>query len=538
MITPFGRFRWLKLPFGLKSSSEIFQRKLMTDLSGLCGVICIADDICVMGDSEADHDANLEALLQRCETIGIKLNNTPDKLQVGTEKINLHGHVFTKQGIQPDPSKLEAISKMPAPTDVHGVRRFCGMVQYLAKFLPELAESADPLRELTHNDSKWSWTNDHQAALDEIKHKVSCAPVLAHYDVNAPLTVQSDASQHGLGVALLQQGKPIAYASRSLTPTERHYAQIEKECLSVVYGLERFDQYTYGRPVIVENDHKPLETMFRKSLCSLPKRLQATMMKIARYDVDLRYQPGHTVILADTLSRAHPPESTAPEYGMFDNISALQFLPISDQRIEEVRLATSEDDVMSQLTAVIVHGWPDNKDLLPDTMRPYYSVRDTLSVYDGIVFKGERIVIPASLRPDIKKHLHMSHLGKDSMLRRARELVYWPGMNQEVEQIAETCDICVSSARKQQKEPMIPHNRGTIPFQKIGVDLFVINGRNYMVTVDYLSNFWEVDYLTTTTTSMIILKLKAHIARYGIPQEIVSDNAQFASREFKHFVDS
>ena len=107
---------------------------------------------------------------------------------------------------------------------------------------------------------------------------------------------------NSLGVALLQQGKPIAYASRSLTPTERHYAQIEKECLSVVYRLERFDQYTYGRPVIVENDHKPLETMFRKSLCSLPKRLQAMMMKIASYDVDLRYQPGHTVILADTLS--------------------------------------------------------------------------------------------------------------------------------------------------------------------------------------------------------------------------------------------
>ena len=149
----------------------------MTDLSGLRGVICILDDICVMGDSEADHDANLESLLQRCETIGIKLNNTPDKLQfvcwsltslchsnghieidklqIGTEKINLHGHVFTKQGIQPDPSKLEAISKMPPPTDVHGVRQFCGMVQYLAKFLPELAESADPLRELTNKDSKW-----------------------------------------------------------------------------------------------------------------------------------------------------------------------------------------------------------------------------------------------------------------------------------------------------------------------------------------------------------------------------------------------
>ena len=135
MITPFGRFRWLRLPFGLCVSSEIFQRNLMNILSDLEGIVCVADDISVMGTSEADHDAKLEALLNRCDSVGIKLNHTPDKLQIGLSSISLHGHVFSKEGIHPDPAKLEAISRMPAPTDVHGVRRFCGMVQYLAKIL-------------------------------------------------------------------------------------------------------------------------------------------------------------------------------------------------------------------------------------------------------------------------------------------------------------------------------------------------------------------------------------------------------------------
>ena len=333
-----------------------------------------------------------------------------------------------------------------------------------------------------------------------IKQKVSTAPLLAHYNPNSPLTLQADSSQHGLGVVLLQNEIPVAYASRALTDTEIRYAQIEKECLSIVYGLERFDLYTYGRFVTVTNDHKPLESLFDKPLCSIPKRLQAMMMRIARYDIALTHKPGNSVVIADTLSRAHPPESTTTGVRSFDNINALALMPISDKRLEEVRKATSNDDVMCQLASVIMNGWPDNKDLLPDQLRPFHSIRDALVLYDGIVLKGERIVIPQSLRCDIKKCLHSAHLGKDSMLRRARELIYWPGMTHEIEQLADSCETCLLLAKHQQKEPMIPHNRGDSPFQKIGVDLFSVQGRNYMVTVDNLSNFWEVDYLQTTSS--------------------------------------
>ena len=361
------------------------------------------------------------------------------------------------------------------------------------------------------------------------------ARILNHYNPATDLVLQTDASSHGLGAALLQNGNPIAYASRALTRTEQNYAQIEKECLSVVFGLERFDQYTFGRHVIVENDHKPLEVLMKKALHAIPKRLQAMRMRMGRYDVDLKYRPGPQMILPDTLSRAHPELAGDTEPSPFDCVNAFTLMPVTDRRLEELREATTADDTMQELISVIRDGWPDRKDDLPELVKPFFDVRDTLTEQDGIILKGERLVIPPSMRADVKQRLHAAHLGHESMLRRAHELIYWPKMNHEIKQLADSCDICQAHSPRQSKEPLIPHQRGDTPWQKIGIDLFSIDQRDYMVTVDYLSNFWEVDYLSLTTTSAILTKLKAHLARYGIPQVIVSDNAQFTSQEFQDF---
>ena len=539
MITPFGRYRWCRLPFGLPVSGEIFQRRLTEALAGLEGVICVADDIAILSKDDATHDSQLEALLRRCDELGIKLNSSPDKLRIKCKEMTLHGHVFTIDGVKPDPSKVQSLLDMPAPDDVPGVLRFCGLAQYLSRFLPHLAEAASPLRALTCKDAEWNWTPVHQDAFYKIKKMACEVPLLSHYNPSEELTLQTDASSHGLGATLLQNGTPIAYASRALTRTECNYAQIEKECLSIVFGLERFDQYTFGRPVMAENDHKPLEVLMKKPLHAIPKRLQAMRMRIAQYDIDLRYKPGPSMVLPDTLSRAHPEFSDAgsDKHGLFDCVNALVFMPLTDKRIEELRTATAADDMMQQLTSVIKQGWPESKEQLPKQLIPYFDVRDTLTIQDGIVLKGEHLVIPPSMRHDIKQRLHASHLGKDSMLRRAREVIYWPGLTYDVQQLAESCDICQSLSPRQRKETLTPHPRSDTTWQKIGLDLFSIHGRDYLVSVDYLSNFWEVDYLPTTSTSMILTKLKTHLARYGIPLVIVSDNAQFVSEEFQTFTD-
>ena len=159
--TPFGRYRWTRLPFGLKVSSEIFQRKLNEALSGFNGVICIADDLLVMGcgntreEAAADHERNLRELQKRCSQRNVLLNDEKSVLQ--QTQVKFMGHMITTEGIQADQSKVEAILIMPAPTDVHGVKRFSGMIQYLSKFLPNLASGLQPIRELSRKDVDWNW---------------------------------------------------------------------------------------------------------------------------------------------------------------------------------------------------------------------------------------------------------------------------------------------------------------------------------------------------------------------------------------------
>ena len=183
------------------------------------------------------------------------------------------GHILTSTGLKPDPAKVEAITNMPKPKDIEGVQRLNGFINYLAKFLPKLSEVMEPIRRLTRKDTQWQWATEQDKAFQDVQKLVTEAPVLSYYDPSNELTIQCDASQSGLGAALLQNGRPIEYASRALTETETRYAQIEKEMLAIVFSLERFNQYTFGRHVNVESDHKPLETILQKPLVRAPRRL-------------------------------------------------------------------------------------------------------------------------------------------------------------------------------------------------------------------------------------------------------------------------
>ena len=266
-ITPFGRYCWLRLPFGLKVSSEIFQKRLNQALEGLPGVFCIADDVLIIGTNDPDHDANLEKLLLRCREKGISLN--PDKFKLRCPTIPFHGHLLTKDGLKADPEKIEAITKMPRPENTADVQRLNGMVNYLSRFLPHLSDVMKPIRQLTHSDTEWHWSESQEQAFTQLKSLITSTPVLVYYDPEKHLEIQCDSSQSGLGAAILQEGRPIAYASRALTAAEVKYAQIEKEMLAVVYAFEKFHDYTYGRHTIVYSDHKPLEMIQNKRCTKL-----------------------------------------------------------------------------------------------------------------------------------------------------------------------------------------------------------------------------------------------------------------------------
>lgn len=537
--TGFGRFRWLRLPFGLNVSSEIFQKRLLQALEGLEGVICITDDIIVYGagdnseDASRNHDRNLEEVLRRCRERGITLNR--EKAEVKKTEISFLGHLMSDVGLRPDPKKVEAITKLQTPSSVEEVHRLNGTVNYLAKFLPRLSAAMEPIRQLTRKDVHWNWSRTQDQAFAEVKRLVTEAPLLSFYDPESELVIQCDASEKGLGAALLQHGKPVAFASRALTDVETRYAQIEKEMLAIVFSLQKFHQYTFGRHTTVHSDHKPLEAIVKKPLAKAPRRLQGMLLRVQQYDIEVIYCKGKEMHIADMLSRAYLPNDGCSQAEL-EQVNMVSFLPIRPERLQQIRNATEQDEVSQQLSKVILQGWPDDRSQLHTVLHPYFHVRDEMSMQDGIIFKGERTLIPRSLRSEIKKAIHSSHVGIDGCLRRARECVFWPGMSADIREYISTCETCRKYEVDQPRESLMQHDVPDRPWQKVGTDIFSFEGKSYLVTVDYFSNFWEIDRLEDTTTTTVIRKLKGHFARYGIPCHVVSDpGPQFTASTFHDF---
>ncbi|XP_062619835.1 uncharacterized protein K02A2.6-like [Saccostrea cucullata] len=240
--------------------------------------------------------------------------------------------------------------------------------------------------------------------------------------------------------------------------------------------------------------------------------------------------------LADTLSRAYLRNNDQTGTLEEEAIHQARFLPVIKDRLHELRQETQEDKTLVELIKVILSGWPEISACVSAPLQPYFSIRDELTFQDGIVFKGERILIPETMRMDMLHRIHSSHIGVEGRLRRARENLFWLGMTKDVKDFVTKCDTCRSFDDKQMKETLVIHDVPTRPWAKVASDLVSHNSKEYLVTVDYFSNFWEVDYLRNTKSKTVIQKLKALFPRYGIPDTLVSDNGpQFASTEFQQF---
>ena len=276
--------------------------------------------------------------------------------------------------------------------------------------------------------------------------------------VKKGVTLEVDASKHGLGAVLMEEGKPVAYASKSLSRAEQEYAQIEKEMYAIVFGTERFHQYIYGRNVAVTTDHKPLEAILSKPLSAAPARLQRMMLRLQKYDLTVHHKPGKEIPVADTLSRLHLNEVDDLHEAFDSQVHlVLTNLPVSDKKLLDLQASTASDPDMQQLIAVIKWGWPDQRSSCLPSVKPFWNYRDELSVMEGLVFKGERIVIPVALRKDILKRVHVGHMGMVKCKNRAKEVMFWPSMNSQIEDIVSNCPACTEHQRSNSKEPMIAH---------------------------------------------------------------------------------
>ena len=543
-ITPFGRFMFKRLPFGISSASEIFQRK-MADLFGdEEGIEVIIDDILIHGKDRAEHDARLNRAIHILNDAGVILNMSKCKFRVPS--LIYFGHVVSKDGVEPHPDRVAAIMELPPPTNVTELKSVNGMFNYVAKFVPHLSTVMKPMTDLLKADAAWVWGPDQENAFRRAKELLCAAPALAYYDPKLPTTVSADASSYGLGAVLLQQHsdgmRPVAFCSRTLTPSESRYAQIEKECLAAVWACEKLHRYLIGLPLFtLETDHKPLvPLLMNKNLSEAPVRCQRLLMRMMRFNPEVIYVPGKSLVIADALSRK-PLTSQAADEELADLVeihvdAVAACWPASQSKLQDIREASEADTLLRQVAECVTEGWPSSAKQVPLKLLPYYRERGELSAVDGIVAKGSCIVIPESLRPEILERLHESHQGLTRTRERARDAVWWPGLSHDLQVMSESCTICKTRQRAQVHEPLKPSDPPPRPWAHVAVDLADYRGLDYLVLVDTFSRWIEIKGLKATTTAAVNKKLMEIFITHGYPDEIHSDNGpQFTSDQFRRF---
>lgn len=258
-MPPFGKFKWNRVPFGISCPPELFQSMMVKIFGDIPGVIIYFDDCLVAAAGEEEHDAIVEKVLERARANNVKFNSK--KLQYKQSEVEFMGNIITGNGTKPLKKYRDAMKR---PEDKGAVDRFLGLVKYISRIVPNRTQITTHLRELLRADRKFEWKGEQEKEFALIKSLIMSDKVLALFDPEKEMVVQTDASKFGLGCVLMQEGRPVAFACRTLSASEVKYAQIEKEMLAITFACDRFHFYLYGREFVVESDHQPLEALMKK----------------------------------------------------------------------------------------------------------------------------------------------------------------------------------------------------------------------------------------------------------------------------------
>ena len=486
------------MPFGMKMSQDMFQIQMDRILEQCPSVIGIHDDVIIYGYTREDHDSNLINFLNVCQMEGLCLSSK--KLELHRDRVSFFGAIYSREGVHPDPKKIQGIEEMTAPESKQQLQSFLGMVTYMGNFIPHLSHHTELLRQLLKNDVMFYWDDQLTRSFQEIKHllKKQTSKPLGHYDRRNEVIVQADASLRGLGARLIQDGKPIAFASKSLTGAESRYANIERELLTVVFACIRFNTYLQGCRFTVQSDHKPLEMIHLKSMHNTPPRLQRMLLQLQKYDMKIEYKPG-----------------------------SVDYIAFTSAWIETLRETTCEDPVLSTVYQLVQHGWPKERRRVPNVAKYYWDFRDELSTDEGLLLKGPSLIILAALRENYLQRLHEGHLSASKTITNAKQHMFWPGIEADIKDYMRRCQVCIKRSRPT-REPLQPHEIPDGPWQKLGMDFFNLKGKCYILICDYFSKF---PFMFSCKTSWGSLKdrLIDLFSNEGFPKEIISTTAPLST---------
>lgn len=529
-----------RLCFGVKTAPSIFQATMDKILSGIPRVFCYVDDILIATNTVEEQLDILEKVFQRFEKHNVQLNRS--KCQFFKGEIKYLGHLLGQQGIKPLQSKVEAIQKAPQPKNVSELKSFLGMINYYGKFVPNLASELSPLYALLHRSAEWVWDIKCEEAFQHAKKFLTGDHVLVHFDPTKPLILSVDASPYGLGSVLshkMEDGseRPIAYASKTLSAAEKNYAQIDKEALAIVFGVSKFHLYLYGKHFTLVTDHQPLTRILgpKSGIPTLAAaRMQRWALLLAGYQYDIVYRSSARNANADMLSRLpllgqesnYVDELYSNESNMFDS------LPIT---AKEIAASTSKDNILARAYEFTLNGWQNHCE--EKEIQPYFRRRHELSLEDGCLLWGRRVIIPAQLQDRMLLELHECHPGMSRMKALARSFVWWPGLDEDIEDAVRSCPTCIETRHTPPVVPLLLWPWATEPWQRVHIDFAEIKGQQFLLLVDSHSKWLEVFPMNSTTANATITVLRSLFARYGLPRQVVTDNGpQFIAGEFKVFL--
>ena len=543
-----GRYCWQRVPYGLKSAPELFQSFLSNLLRNVPRVFVFFDDILIATKSIDDHISTLSRVMEILLTNGVTLNK--EKCQFCKPSIDFLGHTLSSAGVTPSVSKVQSIKDMVLPDSKEKLRSFLGLAAYIGhKFVPHFSSLTAPLWSLCAVNSDFQWTAETQNAFEKLQSAIANVSELAWFNPHKPVAIHSDASGDGLGAVLLQEGKPIAYASRRLTEIEKRYSTIEKEFLGIVFALYKFRRLIAFATCHVYTDHKPILGLIDKNIDKLPLRIQKWIMHIQSFDITLQYLPGSKNCLADALSRNPVPaalsHSALPYTESVEHSICfiLQKLPLN---LESVATATAHDNTLQAVIRAIHNNW---KDLESRKIAPYYSFRDELSLKlcsdspdSTVVMKGHRVILPSCVVNAFLEQVHDGHIGSSKMKALIQSCAYWPGFSKDIEHHVQRCQSCTVYQKTVDKPPLTEiANQATEPYEIISVDLTgpseSTQGKTLLTIVDHYSRYPEVYILHRASSREIMDVLRTTISRFGIPQKLLSDNGTpFVSSEFETFL--
>ncbi|CAH8649684.1 unnamed protein product [Schistosoma intercalatum] len=530
IITPFGLFEFLRMPFGLKNAAQTFQRFMDDVTRGLDFVFAYIDDVLIARSSLEEHIKHVQTLFDRFKKHGVVIN--PSKCIFAVPALEFLGHYIDSQGIKPLPEKVEAITNYPEPTSVKSLRRFLGMCNFNRRFLPHCAEVLQPLTDLLKTDKKgtkkeksqtFNLPPDAKRAFEEAKSMIANATMLQYLntDPTTHLILCTDASQKAVGAVLQQQVNnmitPIAFFSKRLSPAQERYSTFGRELLAIYLAVKHFNFLLQGRTFTIMTDHKPLCYSFHTSYDRHSPREARQLDYISQFTTDIQFVKGYTNVVADALSRKHVNTLLRKQYIDLETIAKLQ--------VDDADLKACQEKSNLNLKPVPI---------------PFSNTSIICDVSTG----NNRPFVPLACRRQVFRQLHdLSHPGIRATIKLVTERFVWPKINSDIKRWTRSCLQCQRS--KIQKHTISPVGKYPLPekrFQHIHLDIVgplpPSNSFTHILTAVDRFTRWAIACPIADTSAETVagVFLDRWIANYGVPSIVTTDRGpQFQSILFQEF---